>query len=238
MSLPLRRTSAALLTAAVALVTASCGGSDEEPAAADEQTPEEVLGAAKSTLDETSGVELSLTTDDLPEGVTGLTSAIGVATRAPAFDGAIKVILSGTEFEVPVVAVDGKVYAQIPLTPGYSDVDPAEYGAPDPAALITPDRGFSSLLPVTTDVEEGEGVRGGDDNSEILTTYTGTIPGEAMKKVIPSSSGDSFDASYLVTDDGELREAELTGVFYPSSDEMTYTVTFDDYGTEQEITAP
>lgn len=234
---PLHRPLAVLLTVLVALFAASCGG-DDEKAAVDEQTPAEVLGVARSTLDETSGVELALTTDDLPDGVTGLTSAIGVATQAPAFDGAIKVILSGTEFEVPVVAVDGKVYAQIPLTPGYSDVDPSEYGAPDPAALITPDRGFSSLLPVTTDLEKGETVRGGSDNSEILTTYTGTIPGDAMKKVIPSSSGDTFAASYLITEDGELREAELTGVFYPDSAEMTYTVSFDAYGTEQEIVAP
>ena len=234
---PLRRALATLLAVLVALLVVSCGGDDKE-AAADDKTPEEVLGIAKSTLDETSGVRLSLATDNLPDGVTGITSAVGVATKAPAFDGAIKVVLSGTEFEVPVIAVDGKVYAQIPLTPGYSDVDPSEYGAPDPAALITPDRGFSSLLPVTTDAKLGESVRGGANNSEILTTYTGTIPGAAMKKVIPSSSGDSFDASYLISDDGELREAKLTGVFYPDSDEMTYTVTFDGYGTEKAITAP
>ncbi len=234
---PLRRTLAVLLAGLVALVITACGG-DDTKAAADEQTPEEVLGVAKSTLDETSGVQLSLTTDGLPDGVTGITSAVGTATQAPAFDGAIKVVLSGQEFEVPVVAVDGKVCARIPLTPGYSDVDPSEYGAPDPAALITPDRGFSSLLPVTTEVEKGESVRGGDDNSDILTTYTGTIPGDAMKKVIPSSSGDSFDASYLVSEDGELREAELTGVFYADSEDMTYTVTFDDYDTEKAITAP
>ena len=237
MSHPLRRSLAVLLAVLVALLVVSCGG-DDEKAAAEDQTPEEVLALAKDALDETSGVRLSLTTDDLPDGVTGITSAVGVATRAPAFEGAIKVVLSGTEFEVPVIAVDGVVNAQIPLTPGYSDVDPAEYGAPDPAALITPDRGFSSLLPVTTEVEAGESVRGGANNSEILTTYTGTIPGAAMKNVIPSSSGDSFAASYLVSDAGELREASLTGVFYPDSDEMTYTVTFDDYGTEKAITAP
>ncbi len=234
---PLRRSLAVLLAVLVALVLVSCGG-DDKKAAADDQTPEEVLALAKTALDDTSGVRLSLTTDDLPEGITGITSAVGTATSGPAFDGAIKVVLSGTEFEVPVIAVDGVVYAQIPLTPGYSDVDPSDYGAPDPAALITPDRGFSSLLPVTTGVEKGESVRGGDNNSEVLTSYTGTIPGAAMKKVIPSSSGDSFDASYLVSEAGELREATLTGVFYPDSDEMTYTVTFDDYGTEKAITAP
>ena len=36
----------------------------------------------------------------------------------------------------------------------------------------------------------------------------------------------------------ELRSAELTGVFYEDSDPMTYVVTFEDYGTEKDITAP
>ena len=56
--------------------------------------------------------------------------------------------------------------------------------------------------------------------------------------MIPSAAGDSFEATYEITDDDELREATFVGVFYPDSDEMTYTVTFDDYGTEQEIIKP
>ncbi|MCW2842093.1 MAG: LppX LprAFG lipoprotein, partial [Nocardioides sp.] len=40
------------------------------------------------------------------------------------------------------------------------------------------------------------------------------------------------------SDSGELREARLTGVFYPDSDSMTYTIGFDDYGTEKDISAP
>ena len=48
------------------------------------------------------------------------------------------------------------------------------------------------------------------------------------------------DAGLVVRDrdDGELREATFTGAFYPDSEDMTYTVTFEDYGTEKEITAP
>ena len=42
----------------------------------------------------------------------------------------------------------------------------------------------------------------------------------------------------LVRRDGELREATLTGVFYPRAEPMTYTVDFADYGTEKDITAP
>ena len=223
----------ALTVASAALLLTGCSDDDSGSSA----SPEEVLEQAKETFDETSGLSISLTTDDLPAGVTGITAAEGVGTRAPAFEGSITVVLSGTEFNVPIVAVDDKVYAQIPLTPGWSDVDPAEYGAPDPAQLMSTETGFSSLLPATTDLEEGESVRGGENNDEVLTEYTGTVPGDVVSNVIPTASGD-FDATYTVTDDGELREAVLTGAFYPGAESMTYTLGFEDYGTEQDITAP
>jgi lipoprotein LprG len=60
-----------------------------------------------------------------------------------------------------------------------------------------------------------------------------------VANVIPSAEADgSFDATYTVSDSGELRQAVLTGVFYPDSEPMTYTVDFTEYGTEQEIAAP
>jgi lipoprotein LprG len=229
-----RRVSSLLLSAVLAL--SACSGGDDKPAG-DDASPAEVMELAKTTLDETSGVNLSLATDNLPDGVTGITEATGVGTHPPAFDGQITVVLSGQPFEVPVVAVDGTVHAQLPLTPGWQDVDPSEYGAPDPAQLMSTDAGFSSLLTATTDLEAGESVRGGSGNDEILTEYTGSVPDTSVKNVIPSASGD-FDAIYTISADGELREATLTGVFYPDSEEMTYTIGFDGYGTEKEITAP
>ena len=221
----------------VALTTLGCSSGSEADGAKD-PTPEDVLAEAKQRLDDTSGLQLSLTTKDLPDGVQGLHAATGGATHAPAFDGTITIVFAGSRVDVPVIAVDDKVYAQIPLTVGWSDVDPADYGAPDPAALMKPDEGFSGLLEATTDLTKGESVRGGTDNNEILTEYTGTVPGSAMKSVIPSSSGDSFDVAYSIADGGELREARLTGVFYPDSASMTYTVEFTDYDTEQDIAAP
>jgi lipoprotein LprG len=230
-----RRVSAVVLAAVLSIGAVACSDSGGEPAA---ETPEDVLAAAQQNLTETSGFHLILSTDDLPEGVQGLTAADGVASNAPAFEGDLTIFFAGTEVPVPVVAVDGTVYAQIPLTIGWSDVDPAEYGAPDPAALVSADSGFATLLTATTDVTEGESVRGGEDNDEVLTEYSGTVPGEAMKVVIPSARGASFDATYTITDSDELRTATLTGVFYPDTDPMTYTVRFEDYGSTQEITAP
>ncbi len=198
----------------------------------------EVLELAKTTFDETSGVSLVLKTDNLPDGVDGLVNAEGVATHAPAFEGLATVSLSGSPFNVdPLVAVGGKVYASVPGIPITQEIDPHEYGAPDPAQLMDPDQGFSSILVETDDVEEGETVRGGSDNSEVLTEYTGTVAGSVVENIIPSAQGD-FDVTYTIAENGELREARLTGVFYPDSDEMTYTVGIDDYGTEKDISAP
>ncbi len=232
---PLRSLVVALGTGAVLLALAGCSGSDG--AAADQPSPSEVMAQAKQTLDDTSGVRIELVTDDLPAGVTGLTRATGVGVHPPAFDGDITISLSGNTFDVPVVAVDDAVYVQLPLTSGFQDVDPGAYGAPDPARLMSPDAGLSSLLTRTTGLEKGTSVRGGSDNSEILTEYTGSVAGTAVRNVIPTAKGE-FAAAYTVTDDGELREARLTGVFYPSSDEMTYTVGFDGYGVDKKIVAP
>jgi len=221
----------------IGLVGVSLGAcSDDEPVS-DSKGPEEVLELAKTTVDETSGLSIRISTDDLPDGVTGIEDAEGVATHEPAFEGSITVPQMGNTIQVPVIAVDGMVYAELPLTSGYQEVDPSEYGAPDPAQLMSPDEGFSSLLTATTDLETGESVRGGDDNKEVLTEYTGSVPSTAVANVIPSAEGD-FDVTYSITSEGELREAVLTGVFYPDSDEMTYTLEFDDYGTEPDITAP
>ncbi len=202
-----------------------------------EATPEEVLALAEKTLDETAGVTFALSTSDLPDGVNGLTGADGVLTSAPAFEGTLTVSLAGNSVEVPVVGVDGVTYAKVPLTPGFQAVDPGEYGAPVPAELIDPDKGVSSLLPATDGAEQGETVRGGAENTEILTEYTGSVAADVMGNIIPSAQGD-FDVSYSITEDGELRQATLTGIFYPDSASMTYTVDLTNYGTEKDVVAP
>ena len=234
------RTSGRLAATATAVLLAlpaltACSG-DDSPAEEGESA-EEVLAEASATLAETSGVDLTLSTDALPDGVTGITRAVGTVTSAPAFDGSITVVFAGQTVDVPVIAVDDTVYAQLPFSPGWNEVNPKEYGAPDPSGLVGED-GFAGLLQLTESPEAGESVRGGADNSEVLTTYSGTVPGDAMDAVIPSSSGDSFDVEWQITDEGELRSATLTGVFYPQADPMTYTVEFAGYGTEKDITAP
>ena len=236
--MPARSRFVAVATTALFSVTGLTACSGDEPDAADAEPPQEVLAEASDTLAETEGVRLTLTASALPEGVSGIAEAAGLVTDAPAFDGSITVVFAGQRVDVPVVSVDDKVYAQLPFTNGAWDtVNPKEYGAPDPTDLVGAD-GFPGLLKLTESPEAGESVRGGADNSEILTTYSGTVPGDAMDAIIPSSSGDSFDVEWQVNDDGELTKATMEGVFYPQTDPMTYTVEFSDYGTAEDITAP
>ena len=228
-----------LLGAAVALTMGGLTGCTEDKTPGEDgATPEEVLTEAKTILDETSGVEITLETDELPSGVTGVVSASGVGVHPPAFEGSFDLSVNGLPATAEVIAVDGTTYARNSLLlPDWTEIDPDDYGAPDPARFLDPGTGFSGLLSATTDVEEGESVRGGENNEEILTEYTGTVPSEAVEALIPTAQGD-FDATYTISEDGELREAVLTGVFYEGEDEVTYTLGLDAYGTEQEITAP
>jgi lipoprotein LprG len=215
----------------------ACGGDDKD--GGDKGDPEKVLAAAKKNLDDTSGVKVTLSTKDLPNGVTGITSAEGTGVHPSAFEGTFKLSVSGLPADADVIAVGGKTYAKNSLLlPDWTEIDPAKYGAPDPAKLMDPDGGFSGLLSAAEEVKEGDSVRGGKDNKEILTEYTGTISSDAVSALIPAAEGD-FTFTYTISDDDQLRQAVLEGAFYGKDHgDMTYTLTLDDYGTQKDIKAP
>jgi lipoprotein LprG len=181
-------------------------------------------------------VRVSLSTEKLPPTVDGILEAEGVGTHDPAFEGDLKVASGGVTADVPVIAAQGKVFAKLPFTTRYVEVDPAAYAAPDPAGLMEPEGGLSSLLTSAEDVEEGPQVRSGED---VLASYQGTVPGDAVASVIPSASPDqAFEATFTVDEEDRLREAVLTGPFYPEADDVTYTITFEEYDTSADITLP
>jgi lipoprotein LprG len=232
-----RLLAAPLVLALGLFVLTACN--DDSGNGADKANPEDALAAAKKTLDETSGVNIELVTKDLPSGVTGISSAEGTGVHPSAFQGTFKLSVNGLPADADVIAVEGKTYAKNSLLlPDWTEIDPAKYGAPDPATLMDPDGGFSGLLSAAEDVKAGDSVRGGKDNKEILTEYTGTISSDAVRALIPAAEGD-FTFTYTISDDDELREAVLKGAFYGEDHgDMTYTLTLDDYGTEKDITAP
>ncbi|WP_344117264.1 LppX_LprAFG lipoprotein [Nocardioides marmoribigeumensis] len=227
---------AGVLLAVVVLATglAACGGGKDGGGGDD---PTKVLAAAKQQLDDTPGVRLSLRTKALPEGVDGILDATGVGTHAPAFKGEIKVLFNGLSATVPIVAVGGKVYAKLPFSGnGFDPINPDDYGAPDPAGLLDPDTGVATWLTAATGVEKGKQSRNG---KQVLTDYTGTVPGEAVAAVIPSANkAAGFPATFSLDGDGRLVSADITGPFYTGKEPVAYTLGLSDYGTDQEITAP
>jgi lipoprotein LprG len=228
---PLLRAAVLVVALLLGVAVASCSGGDESSL-----SPEQRLAAAKTALDETSGVQIQLLTEALPQGVSGLVSAQGVATHDPAFEGTIKVSAGGITADAEVVAVDGVVHAKLPFTTKFVEIDPADYGAPDPADLMSTQDGLSSLLTAARGVETGKQVRDGD---QVLSEIVGTVPGSAVRAVIPSASQDAdFDATFTLDDADRVTRVVLTGPFYPDADDVTYTVDLEKYGVEKDIRAP
>lgn len=216
------------------LVLAGCGGGDDaEP----EQTPDEVMAEAKANFDEAGAVRIDLATDATPESGNGVLGAEGVLTDAPAFEGDVRILLNSLAATVPVVAVDGDVFAQIPLLgSGWTPIDPVEYGAPDPAGFADPETGLSSLLTQLDGLEEGQQTR---DGESILTTYTGELPGSAVAGIIPSADPDAtFPTVVGVDEDGFATSVRITGPFFGDGSEVRYDVDFSGYGDDATISAP
>lgn len=246
--LPVRRLAAAALVGGLTVVSvAGCSGGDD-PVTKNEDldddgdgevTPEEVMAAAKATLDETSGVEISLSTDDEPDDGDYLASAEGtLIADPPSFAGEVAGRVMGAEAsDVAVISVDGDLYVEVPIL-GWQDLDPDEFCAPDPGGLLDPDSGVSPMLTATEDLDEGESELGGEDNEETVTPFTGTLPGDAVRNILPCAEGEDFDATYRIDADGRLTEAEITGEFFAGMDAITYVIELHEYDVEQEITAP
>ena len=248
LALPLRRLAAAALVGGltVASVTGCSGGDDPVTKNKDldddgdgEVSPEEVMAAAKAKLDETSGVELSLSTDDEPDDGDYLASAEGtLIADPPSFEGEVAGRVMGTDAsDIAVISAGGDLYVEVPVL-GWQELDPDDFCAPDPGALLDPDTGVSAFLTATEDLEAGESELGGEDNEETLTPFTGTVPGDTVRNILPCAEGDDFDATYRIDAEGYLTEAEITGEFFAGMDAITYVIEVHEYDVEQEITAP
>jgi lipoprotein LprG len=181
-------------------------------------------------------VAVSLTTKELPDGVDGVLEAVGTGTHAPAFEGDVTVLLNSLTVRVPLVAVGETVWAKLPFTTSYREIDPGDYGAPNPAVLLDPKNGISAWLVDAEKPTKGDQTR---DGEQVLTTYTGSLPGDSVAAVIPSADqGADFSATFEVDQDGRLHSAEVVGPFYAGESDVDYTIELSGYGTDKEITKP
>jgi lipoprotein LprG len=206
---------------AAALLLGGCQG-DSDGEKTDTSALQNRLSAARTTIDEAETVDISLATKSLPDGVTGLLSATGQGNHSPAFKGKVKVVTGGSTLSADVVSAEGTLKAKTSFSPLYLEIDPASLKAPDPAGLLDPETGVTQILDKTETLKAGDESR---DGSDVLTTITGTLPGSLVRTIIPSAdAAQTFDVKYRLTDGDELRDATLTGPFYPEGGDVTYTV--------------
>ncbi len=212
---------AATAAAAVLALTAVTGCTGGDDGGSPDDDPAARLATARTVLDEAASLQIRLATEQLPDGTLGLVEADGVGNHDPAFDGTVTVVAGGIgQVDADLVSVDGEVVAKIGFVPDFTPVDPADFGAPDPAALVAAEDGVSSWLTETVDPVAGEQSRDGED---VLTTIDGTLPGVVVQALIPSADDAAdFDVSYRLTEADELRDAAITGPFYPGGEDVTY----------------
>jgi len=219
---------------ALGLSLAGCGGEDKPKDSGAGATA--VLAKAKKNFDDAASVHLTLSTDSKPSDGDAVLGADGTLTHQPAFDGQVSVLLSGFSADVPIVAVDGKVWAKLPLTPKYAEIDPSEYSAPNPADFADTDKGISGLLLQMGGVSEDGTERNG---KQVLTRYSGTLDGALVAPIIPSADeGSTYKAVVGIDQDNRIVTLTVTGEFFSGGGDETYELTFDDYDKSVKITAP
>lgn len=229
----------------VALAATGCSGGDSSPdngAEGDTAALQARLKTAQQIITDAEALDISLTTERLPQGVTGLLSATGTGYQGQtvaeaAFTGAVNVVAGGSTLKAEVIAVDGVVYAKTGLTPTFLTIDPATLQAPDPASLLGAKGDGLPVILVNTDSLKDQGKS--RDGKTVLTTISGTIGGAVISQFLPSADeAGTFAVTYRLTDDDQLADAAITGPFYPGGDKITYTVKLDPAASKPEITQP
>jgi lipoprotein LprG len=196
----------------------------------------ERLTEARAKIDEAETINLSLAAKNMPDGTTGLLSATGSGNHNPSFKGYVKVITGGATVTAEVVAVGSEVMAKPSFAPIFLKIDPASLKAPNPAALFETSVGFSQVLVETKGLKEGPKSR---DGKEVLTTITGHLPGTIVQAILPSAKATaSFPVTYRLTEDNELRDASISGPFYPGVANVTYDIAVTTSSEPVSITLP
>lgn len=227
---PLRLLAVALATL---LALSACTGEDED---GDPEALAGRLAAAKAILDAAPSLQIDLTAESVPDGANALRSAEGRGDPSPAFEGTVSLDLAGSATKIDVIAVDGLVYVKGLLFPDFTEVDPASINAPDPATFFHPETGVTSLIEATEELRPGERTR---DGQRVLTRVTGTLPGAAVQRFLPTADPEGvFDVTYTLTDDDELDGIAISGPFYGEGGDAAYVIGLLPLDEPLDVTAP
>jgi hypothetical protein len=197
-----------------------------------------LLQKTKSVLDSTSSFHFTLSSVDVSGSGPLLVGGSGDMKRPASMSGTLQVSLSGFSVGVPVVSVGGTFSVKLPTDPGFTTASPADYGFADPAKLIDPTSGLSSLLLLcqSPKVEDDDRY-----NGEALHEIGCSLPGSAVAALLTSADASkSVAATFGIdTSTNQLRRVVLTGPFVSASNTNTsYTLVLTNYGENVSVTPP
>ena len=222
-----------LLTAAlIASAVGACGSTRTY-----ESDPRTLLREGKQVVDAATSVHFSITSSDVQASGTYITGGSGDAKRPDAFAGSLAVVVGGLPLNIAILSSKGTFYVKLPFSSSYAPTDPAKYGFADPAHLIDPSTGLSSLLVAakTASLADRDRFRG-----EELYEVQASFPGQQVKDLL-TSADPAKDVRGMVginVDTHQVRRVVLTGPFFDARKLSTYTLILDNYGENVSITPP
>ena len=218
------------------LAVTACGGSTSTSSSGSGSSSQSLLQNAKKALDSTSGVHFTLQSSNVAATDTAIRSGSGDLVRPDRVQGSLDVIVKGVQATVKVVAVGNTVEAQLPFATSYTKITPSTFGLGNPATLLDPQSGLSSMLTAGTSSKITGTERIG---GELLDEVTTEVPGSAVP-LLPNQSPGQPVAVVAAIDPSnhQLRQVTLTGPFTSATSKTTFTVTLTNYGEHVEITLP
>jgi lipoprotein LprG len=223
---------ALVLGLALAWVPLACGGSSSTP----KGNPQVLLQQAKTTLDAATSVHFKLSSSNVGSGGTNLTGGEGDLERPDSMQGTFTVSISGFSADVKVVTKGGVFMAKLPFTSSYKVTNPSSFGLTNPAQLMQPNNGLTSLLVKAQNPQFGKQIR---IQGELLDTITFTVPGSSIPVLPDANPSEPVQAVAAINPDNhQLRQISLTGPFTSSSSNSSFVLTLTNYNEPVNITLP
>jgi len=195
------------------------------------------LEHTKMVLDDARSFHFTLSSTNVSGSGPLLTAGHGDMLRPASMSGALQVTIYGLALSVPVVSVGNTFWVKLPTDPSYTAANPGDYGFANPAELIDPDHGLSSLLlRCQSPKVESDTLYNGETLHEIGCTLPGSAVAALLTSADPSKPVDGtfgIDAG-----SSQLRQVVLTGPFVSKTSDSTYTLILANYGENVSVTPP
>lgn len=195
-----------------------------------------LLQKAKTTADAASSVHFILTSTNVSLDSTNITGGNGDMARPSSLRGTFSVALSGFTANVKVVSVGDVFEAELPFTNHYEKTNPSNFGLTNPAELLDPSKGLTSLLALAQNPQSGAPERVG---GELLDTVTYTVPGNDIPVLPDANPSKPVDLTVFINPSNyELRSVKLVGPLTSATSNSTFLLTLSNYNEHVAITLP